>query len=51
MRILVLGASGMLGNAFYELFKKSRSKEFNFFFTLRKKNKHFLEFDATKIKT
>ena len=51
MRILVLGASGMLGNTFYELFKKSRSKEFKFFFTLRKKNKYFLEFDASKIKT
>tara|TARA_B100001057_G_scaffold301684_1_gene301904 strand:+ start:695 stop:1543 length:849 start_codon:yes stop_codon:yes gene_type:complete len=51
MRILVLGASGMLGNAFYELFKKNRSKEYKFFFTLRKKNKNFLEFDPNKIKT
>lgn len=51
MRILVLGASGMLGNTFYELFRKNRSKEYKFFFTLRKKNKNFLEFDATKIKT
>ena len=41
----------MLGNTFYKLFKKNKSKELKFFFTMRRKNKHFLEFDPNKTQT
>ena len=51
MKILVLGASGMLGNTFYELFKRNKFKEFKFTFTSRKKIKNFLKFDPTKLQT
>lgn len=51
MNILVLGATGMLGNTFYELFKRNKVKEFKFTFTSRKKIKNLLEFDATKLQT
>ena len=51
MKILVLGASGMLGNTFYEIFKRNKLKEFKFIFTSRKKIKNFLKFDPTKLQT
>ena len=49
MKILILGASGLLGNTFLEFYKKKKlSKKLKLYFTLRKRNKNYIYFDVDK---
>ena len=51
MKIIILGASGLLGNTFYDYFNKKKLKKKDIYFTLRESKKSFLFFDANKQKT
>ena len=49
MKILILGASGLLGNTFLEFYKKKKlSKKLKLYFTLRKRKKNYIYFDVDK---